>query len=261
MILFIKCNADRQSMSWKEGMHMNAIILAAGVGLRMRAIAQAGHKALMPIGGIPIIERTIQYLQAAGISDITIVTGHMCTLFTPLERMYGVKLLVNQKYSVNNNLYSMELILDRIHDTYLIHGDVILFKNVFMQKEQSSFFYTILKESKGIPLPYIQTDKKRIIQGYATYAGKDTITTLLGISYWTQQDAQYLRAYFHAHVNEKLKRRYHMEWEDTILGLSDEIVIEAHQLDRKYARDVNLMRDFMEARYVYDQYWKKEYKI
>ena len=237
---------------------MNAVILAAGVGLRIREVALRGSKTLLPIGRIPMIERVIMYLHEAGIKDITIVTGHRKEHFLPLKEKYQVELLHNKKYSVNNNLHSLEMVLDKIGDTFIIHGDVAIFKNVFKQEEKKSFFYTIFKESRGIPLLHPEINKARVITDFYKYAGEDTVTTLLGMSYWTKEDANHLREYFATHITEKIKRKHFTEWEEEILNLSKEIPIEAHQIDRKYARDVNLMRDYLEACYIYDEYWKPE---
>lgn len=236
---------------------MNAIILAAGVGLRMRDVAQRGHKAFLTIGGISIIERTIRYLHEADIYDITIVVGHKRELFKVLEDKYGVQLVVNRKYSTNNNLHSLELVLDKIGDTFIIHGDVVLFKNIFKQEENHTFFYTIYKKSRGIPLLHPVTNKQRLIEGVETYAGGDTVTTLLGISYWSKEDVHHLRTFYENCVTTKLKKKFHCEWDHEVVKLYDTFPIEAHQIDRKYAKDINLMRDYLGACYIYDQLWKK----
>ena len=200
---------------------MNAIILAAGVGLRMREIAQKGHKALLPIGDNTIIERTIQHLLEANITDITIVTGHKREMFASFEKTYGVQLVYNRKYSLNNNLRSLEMVLDRIGDTFIIHADVVLYKNIFKNEEKNTFFYTILKESKGIPLLHPVVNKHRIIQDIETYAGPNEVTTLLGVCFWAKEDVVYLKDFFTNEVDEKLKKKFHCEWESIVLRLKD----------------------------------------
>src|SRR5690606_22696011 len=51
-----------------------AVILAAGQGARLRALAPV--KPLMPLLGMPLLERSIRTLQRCGISEIVIVTGY-----------------------------------------------------------------------------------------------------------------------------------------------------------------------------------------
>jgi MurNAc alpha-1-phosphate uridylyltransferase len=51
---------------------MKAMILAAGRGERMRPLTDSLPKALLPVGGQPLIEHHLQSLAAAGIRDIVI---------------------------------------------------------------------------------------------------------------------------------------------------------------------------------------------
>jgi choline kinase len=55
---------------------MQALILAAGDGGRMRALSAQAPKSLLNVGGRPIILRVIEALRAGGVRDITIVTGY-----------------------------------------------------------------------------------------------------------------------------------------------------------------------------------------
>ena len=55
----------------------NAIILAAGFGMRMVPINMDIPKALLEVRGEILIERLIRQLQAAGVEDIYVVVGFM----------------------------------------------------------------------------------------------------------------------------------------------------------------------------------------
>ena len=55
----------------------NAIILAAGFGMRMVPINTSTPKALLEVNGEPLIERTIRQLHEAGVTNITVVVGFM----------------------------------------------------------------------------------------------------------------------------------------------------------------------------------------
>lgn len=50
---------------------MNAIILAAGMGTRLRPLTNDRPKCLVEVGGMPMVERQIQYLLEIGVTDIT----------------------------------------------------------------------------------------------------------------------------------------------------------------------------------------------
>ena len=55
---------------------MKALIIAAGNGTRMQAVARGRHKSLMNLLGLRIIERVILAVKTAGIFEIVIVTGY-----------------------------------------------------------------------------------------------------------------------------------------------------------------------------------------
>jgi len=56
---------------------MKGILLAAGVGKRLKPLTETTPKPLLRIGNLPILEWTIIGLQSAGIDDLAIITGHL----------------------------------------------------------------------------------------------------------------------------------------------------------------------------------------
>ena len=55
---------------------MKAMILAAGIGSRLRPLTEEIPKALVEVGGVPMIERVIQRLAAAGVSAVVVNLFH-----------------------------------------------------------------------------------------------------------------------------------------------------------------------------------------
>ena len=98
----------------------NAVILAAGFGMRMVPINLSTPKALLEVKGEKLIERLIDQLHEVGVSDITVVVGFMKEAFEYLIDEKGVELVVNDQYGVRNNLYSLGLVTDRIGNTYIV---------------------------------------------------------------------------------------------------------------------------------------------
>ena len=68
----------------------NAIILAAGSGMRMVPVNMSFPKALLEVNGERLIERLIKQLHVAGVNDITVVIGFMKESFEYLIDKYGV---------------------------------------------------------------------------------------------------------------------------------------------------------------------------
>ncbi|HXH85091.1 MAG TPA: phosphocholine cytidylyltransferase family protein, partial [Candidatus Tectomicrobia bacterium] len=55
---------------------MNAVILVAGVARRLAPLTDRTHKALLPVGGRPVLARMLQALEAAGVPETVLVVGH-----------------------------------------------------------------------------------------------------------------------------------------------------------------------------------------
>ena len=63
--IYIRCDTPPSTVRFSDMIDM-ALILAAGSGTRMQEGNLALHKALVPIGGVPILVRTCQVLAGAG---------------------------------------------------------------------------------------------------------------------------------------------------------------------------------------------------
>ena len=86
-----------------------ALILAAGHGSRLRTHITVPHKALVELGGQPILRRTCQILDDMGIRKIIVVTGHEgSTVRSFLTTITGLKAKIeivhNERWKEANGL-------------------------------------------------------------------------------------------------------------------------------------------------------------
>jgi NDP-sugar pyrophosphorylase family protein len=56
---------------------LEAVVIAAGEGTRLRPLTEHHPKAVLPIDGRPVIATLLRELAAAGIGRVTVVTGHL----------------------------------------------------------------------------------------------------------------------------------------------------------------------------------------
>ena len=77
----------------------NAVILAAGLSSRFAPISYEKPKGLLKVRGEVLVERQIEQLLAAGITDITVVVGYKKEYFFYLEDKFGVSIVVNPDYA------------------------------------------------------------------------------------------------------------------------------------------------------------------
>ena len=124
----------------KEKSPKNAIILAAGFGMRMVPINLECPKALMEVNGEPLIERIINQLHEVGVEKIYVVVGFMKEQFEYLIDEYSVELIVNEEYGRKNNLHSLTLVADYLSNTYIIPCDIWCDRNPFRRHELYSWY-------------------------------------------------------------------------------------------------------------------------
>lgn len=118
----------------------NAVILAAGFGMRMVPINMESPKALVEVKGQRLIDRLICQLHEAGVTDITVVVGFMKEKFEYLIDTYGVELKVNPDYAGKNNLYSLLLAKNKFSNTYIVPCDIWCKENPFRGEELYSWY-------------------------------------------------------------------------------------------------------------------------
>lgn len=100
----------------------NAIILAAGSGSRLRPYTDDKPKCMVPLSGIPLIERQLAALKTAGITDVTVVVGYRSEAFQYL----GLPLVVNPYWETTNmveTLFCAESVLT--DDTIVAYADIV----------------------------------------------------------------------------------------------------------------------------------------
>lgn len=107
---------------------MQAVILAAGSGTRMRPHTDDLPKPLLEIAGRSLLDRALDAL--AGMAEVTVVTGYRAAqLEEHLQRHWpSVRVVHNPRYRETNNLHSLGLALgalDQDDDLLLLEGDVL----------------------------------------------------------------------------------------------------------------------------------------
>jgi hypothetical protein len=90
----------------------NVILLAAGCGSRIAAVAQHMHKSLLPVCGRSALERALDEILARSVEQVVIVTGYQRESIESLVRQrYGAALTLvqNDRFPDDMNILSVEL--------------------------------------------------------------------------------------------------------------------------------------------------------
>ena len=79
---------------------MKAMIFAAGMGTRLRPLTDQMPKALVPVAGIPLLQRVLLRLASAGFDDITINIHHLgqqIADFLRANRNFGLRIHISDE--------------------------------------------------------------------------------------------------------------------------------------------------------------------
>ena len=83
-----------------------ALLMAAGMGTRIRPISEKIPKPLIPVHGTPIIETLIEAILLAGIQKIIITVGYQKDKYLYLKEKYNNIILVENKDYLSRNTIS-----------------------------------------------------------------------------------------------------------------------------------------------------------
>ena len=118
---------------------MQAVILAAGMGKRLKELTKNATKCMVRVNGETLIERALKSLDKLGLSRIVIVIGYEGQKLKDFIGTLPVKTPVvyidNQIYYKTNNIYSLYMAKDYLvrEDTLLLESDLI-FEEAVLKK-------------------------------------------------------------------------------------------------------------------------------
>lgn len=188
---------------------MDAIIIAAGKGSRLKDLTEDIPKCLLEIGGKTILQRQIDAYRENGISSLSIVKGYLAHKIEIPE----VRYFLNDDYQNNNILNSLMYAEDAMKDAFIASYSDILFESSIVQR---------LQESNGDIVAVVDADWTAAYQGRTEHPlaeaenvvmnadgnveriGKaltstedDVFLEFIGMFKCTRSGAQVFREYFH----------------------------------------------------------------
>lgn len=169
-----------------------AIIVGAGFGSRMMPATAERPKPMVTINGVRIIDTLLDALVKVGIKDITIVGGYKVEVMDELLEKYPFLIILNNtKYEVENNISSALMVLDRFNGgCYFCEADLYISNPDVIQKYQ---YATNILGSWSL-----ETDDWcfKSVNGCVSDYKKGGIYcyNYYGISYWTDEDCEKLKA-------------------------------------------------------------------
>lgn len=105
-----------------------AVILAAGLGSRLKHHTEAQPKGFLAIDGVSLIERSLNNLVKAGIEEIIIGTGYLHTHFEQLKERFPVVTRRNEDFATTGSMFTLYKLRDLIKDGFLLLESDLLYE-------------------------------------------------------------------------------------------------------------------------------------
>ena len=109
-----------------------AVLLAAGTGTRLLPLTKETPKCLTIVAGQPILGRLIDNLRSQGINRLVVVIGHLGDQIRDYLQRYAkdmrIDYVTNPVYQTTNNIYSLWLAKEKIHEPFLLVESDLVFE-------------------------------------------------------------------------------------------------------------------------------------
>ena len=181
---------------------MKAIILAAGIGSRIKPFTDNCPKCLLKVGDDTILKMMISHIQDCGINEIVFVVGYLKEQIKNYVKLKFPDLnaifVTNHKYAETNTGYSLMLVKDFIQDSGFIKFDAdVVFDKKILKKLIECEHENCLCIDKNInidteEIKVIFDNQNRILKASKTVNPKDAVGESIGIDKISKETAKLL---------------------------------------------------------------------
>ena len=221
---------------------MRAILMAAGMGTRLRPLTLTTPKSLIEVNGMSLLERQIINLRERGIDEIIVLTGYLHEKFDEIVKKYNLIKVVNDKYDVYNNIYTMYLVRQYLKDAFVIDADNYITRNFLpTSKPETSVYYSACKENI-INEWILRYDEDGRIHGVDIGKDGDEPSYIMsGASFWTEEDGKLIAQKVEEAVN--LGDFKDMYWDSIAVDNLDNMNVKIEKIQSNDIFEIDSLED------------------
>lgn len=231
-----------------------AIIMAAGIGKRMRPLTLETPKPLIEVNGQRMIDTVIKALHKNGITEIYIVVGYLKEKFQVLLDEYtDITLIENPYYDTCNNISSLYVAREHLSDAIILDGDQIIYNSEILNPYFDRSGYNAVWTDE-LTDEWLLTVENDIITDCSRTGGEKG-WQLYSVSRWSSEDAARLKKHLETEFEQKQNRQIY--WDDVAMFcypqeytlairkmqkgdiIEIDTIDELAQMDKKYQKYIN----------------------
>ncbi|MEZ6063115.1 MAG: nucleotidyltransferase family protein [Planctomycetaceae bacterium] len=139
---------------------MQAVIMAGGFGTRLKPLTDDTPKPMLPIGGKPLMERTIEGLQRAGIHRINVTTHYLpekITRYFGSGDRFGVELNYFSEEQPLGTAGALRMMDDTDEPMLVMNGDILTkvdFRSLLKFHQEHNAALTVAVRQYDVQVPY-----------------------------------------------------------------------------------------------------------
>ena len=218
-----------------------AVILAGGLGSRLKDKTKTMPKGFLEIGGTAIVEQSVQKLLAHGIEKIIIGTGHCNEYYDRLAQKYPAIVTVkNERYAETGSMGTLECCAPLVTGSFLLLESDLIYDSI-------GLFTLINDERKNLILAsgathsgdevYLQADADMRLTGLSKKKqdSHSILGELVGITKLTKVVLNNMCAYAKDHHNDLPK----MEYEHALLKIAETAAVAVKKIEYYVWREID----------------------
>ncbi|HKL86252.1 MAG TPA: aminotransferase class V-fold PLP-dependent enzyme, partial [Treponemataceae bacterium] len=191
-----------------------AVIMAGGLGSRLKGRTETMPKGFLEIGGEAIVKQSIKKLIAAGIEEIIIGTGHCNEWYDALaDELHCIVCVKNDEYATTGSMGTLLRCAPHVNGEFLLLESDLIFDeiglSILINEQRKNVLLASSPTASGDEV-YLQADElENLVQHSKKRKELDSIIgELIGISRLTKQTLNSMVDYCNAHLTDQPRMEY-----------------------------------------------------